>query len=86
MELSDLVYIDSTGYHFADYPTFRQFFVQEYQTIYGADVYLEDDSQDGQFLSVQAKAAYDSAALGASVYNSFSPVSAQGTGDRKSVV
>lgn len=85
MELSDLVYIDSTGYHFADYPTFRQFFVQEYQTIYGADVYLEDDSQDGQFLSVQAKAAYDSAALGASVYNSFSPVSAQGTGLSRNV-
>jgi uncharacterized phage protein gp47/JayE len=80
MELSDLAYIDSTGYHFADYPTFRQYFVEKYQAIYGADVYLEDDSQDGQFISVQAKAAYDSAARGAAVYNSFSPVTAQGVG------
>jgi uncharacterized phage protein gp47/JayE len=80
MQLSDLVYIDSTGYHFADYPSFRQWLIESYQGIYGADVYLEDDSQDGQFLSILAKAFYDTAALGASVYNSFSPVSAQGTG------
>lgn len=80
MEITDLVYIDSTGYHYADYPTFRQYFVDKYQAIYGADVYLEDDSQDGQWISVQAQAAYDTAAQGAATYNSFSPATAQGTG------
>lgn len=80
MSITDLVFIDSTGYHYADYPTFRQYFVEKYQAIYGADVYLEDDSQDGQYLSVEAQAAYDSAAQGAAVYNSFSPASAQGVG------
>lgn len=80
MELSELVYIDETGYHYADYPTFLAWRQDEYRAIYGADVYLESDSQDGQLLAIQARADYDTAVLGASVYNSFSPVSAQGTG------
>lgn len=80
MTLADLAFIDATGYHYADYPTFRSYFVQQYQTIYGADVYLEDDSQDGQWISVQAKGAFDSAAQGAAIYNSFSPATAQGVG------
>ena len=85
MEITDLVYVDATGYHFADYPSFRQYLVEKYQAIYGADIYLEDDSQDGQIVSIQARALYDTAALGASVYNSFSPVSAQGTGLSRNV-
>lgn len=85
MLITDLVYIDSTGYHFADYPTFLAFLQDEYRAIYGADVYLESDSQDGQFLAVLAKAFYDTAALGASVYNSFSPVTAQGVGLSRNV-
>lgn len=85
MELSDLVYIDSTGYHFADYPSFLAWLQDKYRGIYGADVYLEADSQDGQFLAVLAKSLYDTAALGASVYNSFSPVTAQGVGLSRNV-
>lgn len=85
MSVSDLVYIDTTGYHFADYPTFRAWLVEQYQAIYGADVYLQDDSQDGQLLSVIAQALYDVAALGGSVYNSFSPVTAQGVGLSRNV-
>lgn len=80
MTVADLAYIDSTGYHFADYPTFLAFVTAEYKNIYGADVYLEADSQDGQFLAIVAQALYDSAAQGASVYNSFSPLTAQGVG------
>lgn len=85
MDLSDLVYIDSTGYHFADYPTFLQWRKDQYKAIYGDDVYLEADSQDGQLLAAQAKSDYDTAALGASVYNSFSPVTAQGVGLSRNV-
>lgn len=80
MNLSDLVYIDSTGYHFADYPTFLQWRTEQYQAIYGADVYIDPDSQDGQLIAVQALSDYETAALGASVYNSFSPSTAQGLG------
>lgn len=85
MDLTDLVYIDETGYHFADYPAFLTWLTDQYRAIYGADVYLEADSQDGQLLAVFAKALYDSAALGASIYNSYSPVTAQGVGLSRNV-
>lgn len=80
MEITDLVFIDATGYHYADYPSFLTWRKEQYRAIYGADVYLESDSQDGQLLAVQAKADYDTAALGAAIYSSFSPVTAQGIG------
>lgn len=80
MQITDLVYIDPTGYHFGTYPEFLAWLQDQYRAIYGADVYLEADSQDGQFLAVLAKAFYDTAALGGAVYNSFSPVTAQGLG------
>lgn len=80
MNLSDLVYIDSTGYHYADYPTILQWLQDEYRAIYGADVYLEADSQDGQLLATTARAMYDSAVTGAANYNARSPSTAQGVG------
>lgn len=85
MLITDLVYIDDTGYHFEDYPAFLAWLQDQYRAIYGADVYLESDSQDGQFLAILAKAFYDTAALGGSVYNSFSPVTAQGAGLSRNV-
>jgi uncharacterized phage protein gp47/JayE len=85
MDITDLVYIDSTGYNFADYPTFLAWLTSEYQGIYGADVYLGPDSQDGQFIAIIAQAFYDTAALGAAVYNSFSPATAQGVGLSRNV-
>jgi uncharacterized phage protein gp47/JayE len=80
MTVSQLVYIDSTGYNYEDFPAFLSFFTEGYQAIYGQDVYLGSDSQDGQWIGVQAQAAYDTAALGAAIYNSFAPTTAQGTG------
>lgn len=80
MLITDLAFIDDTGYHFADYPSFLAWIQDQYRSIYGADVYLEADSQDGQFLAVLAQAFYDTAALGASDFNSFSPATAQGVG------
>lgn len=78
MVITDLVWIDATGYHYADYPSFLLWRQQQYQAIYGVDVYLEADSQDGQLLAVQAKADYDTAAQGAVTYASLSPSTAQG--------
>ena len=80
MTLNDLVWVDSSGYHFADYPTILEWLKDEYRAIYGEDVYLEADSQDGQEIAVRARALYDTAALGATIYNSFSPSTAQGVG------
>lgn len=83
--VASLAYIDSTGYHTADYPTFLAFVQQSYQGIYGSDVYLGADSMDGQWTAILAQALYDTAQLGQGVYNSFSPVSAQGTGLSRNV-
>lgn len=80
MDFTDLCFIDSTGYHFADYPTFLLFLTTQYQAIYGADVVLDPSSQDGQWIALQALYLYQSAAVGASVYNAFSPKTAQGVG------
>ena len=78
MAIADLAYIDASGFHYADFPTFLSYYQSEYRAIYGADVYLEADSQDGQWVAVQAQSAYDLCALFAAVYNSFSPATAQG--------
>lgn len=80
MDVTDLAFINSTGYNFADYPTFLAWLQGVYTGIYGADIYLGADSQDGQFVAILAKAFYDTATFGASTYNSFSPVTAQGVG------
>lgn len=85
MTLSDLVNITASGYFFADYPSFLAWLTSQYQAIYGADVYIDPDSLDGQFLAIVAQALYDTAALGGSVYNSFSPVTAQGVGLSRNV-
>lgn len=80
MDVTSLVWIDSAGYHYEDYPSFLSWLTGQYTGIYGADVYLGSDSQDGQWLGVVAQALYDTAALGAGIYSSFAPGNAQGTG------
>ncbi len=79
-DVSTLAYIDSTGYHFADYPTFLTWLQGANQGVFGADVYLGPDSQDGQWIAIIAKGMFDSAANGSAVYNSFRPADAVGVG------
>jgi len=72
--------IDATGLHLPDFNQVLQYFMTGYQGIYGSDVYLENDSQDGQLLSLFALAVDDlNSAIGAA-YNSYSPSTAQGIG------
>ena len=77
MAIADLVYVDATGFHYPDYPTVLEQLKDEYRTIYGNDVYLEADSQDGQWVAVMALAIFDTMQVAAAVYNSFSPLTAQ---------
>ena len=85
MELNELVYIDQTGYHFPDYPTVLDWYQKKYRGIYGEDVYLGADSQDGQWIAINAKATFDMMALGENIYLSFSPANAQGAGLARAV-
>jgi len=54
--------------------------IASYQGIYGADVYLGPDTQDGQWLGIIADAINDSNQTAIAVYNQFSPATAVGTG------
>lgn len=85
MQFSDLCYIDSTGYHYADFPAFLTWVQDNFRTTYGSDIYLGPDSQDGQFSALLAQSYFDMAALGAAAYNSFSPATGQGVGLARNV-
>ncbi|MDI2595033.1 hypothetical protein POF45_26950 [Pseudomonas sp. 681] len=61
-------------------PTYAQvlaYLQAQCRSIYGADVYLEADSQDGQYLAVQALAISDANAATIAAYFSYSPSTAQ---------
>lgn len=51
-----------------------------FQAIYGTDIDLSADTQDGEMLAIFARAISDSNQLAEAVYNSFSPSFAQGAG------
>lgn len=70
--------IDATGISAPAYADVLSYLQQQYQAIFGSDVYLGTDSQDGQFLAIIAKAINDTNASAVAVYNAFSPATAQG--------
>jgi hypothetical protein len=51
--------IDGTGISAPDYPSVLAQLQDLYRGIYGSDVYLEPDSQDGAFLALLALAISD---------------------------
>lgn len=72
--------IDATGGKKPTYDECLAWFKGSYQAIYGPDVYIEEDSQDGEFLAMMALALDESNAMAASVFNAYSPSTAQGEG------
>jgi uncharacterized phage protein gp47/JayE len=78
-------YIDAFGLHL---PTFQDRFDDlktKVRSIFGSDLYLEPDSQDGQTLAIYALAASEYDALAAQTYNSFSPSTGRGVGLSRNV-
>ncbi len=78
--MSWLAYIDETGFHAPDYETVLEDLKKEYRGIYGDDVYLEEDSQDGAWIAIEALARYDAILMAESAYRSYSPATARGVG------
>lgn len=70
--------ISSTGISAPSYADVLAFLQSQFQSIYGADVYLDPDSQDGQFLAIVASAINDANAVAIQIYQSMSPATAQG--------
>lgn len=73
-------YVDEYGITVPSYPEVLADLQEEFRAIYGQDVYLESDSQEGALLAVFALRLYDCYTLAASVYNAYSPATAQGIG------
>lgn len=70
--------IDANGITAPTYADVFAFLQDQFRSIYGADTYLEPDSQDGQMLGVFAKAISDVNSVAIAIYRSFSPATAQG--------
>ncbi|MGH8786839.1 MAG: baseplate J/gp47 family protein [Cupriavidus necator] len=70
--------INAAGITAPTYAEILEYLKAQYRSIYGPDVYLEADSQDGQLLAVFASSINDANAVAITIYNSFSPATAQG--------
>jgi uncharacterized phage protein gp47/JayE len=70
--------ITSAGITAPTYNDILQSLIASFQAIYGADIVVSADSQDGQMLAVYAKAIYDQNQAIITTYNSMSPYYAQG--------
>ncbi len=69
--LSTAPVIDAAGIRAPSYGEVLQYFKEQYRGIYGADTYLEADSQDGQLLAVFALAIHEPNSAAISDYNAF---------------
>lgn len=72
--------VTSTGIEVPSYETILAALQDSFWAIYGSDVDLSADTQDGQMISIFARAISDANQLAEAVYNSFSPTFAQGAG------
>lgn len=71
-------YIDSSGLHVPVYDDILQDLITNVKSIYGSDIYLENDSADYQLLSIFALKVHDAMQAIQLAYNSRSPVNAAG--------
>jgi uncharacterized phage protein gp47/JayE len=75
-----LAVIDQFGVSAPSYDEILTSLQNSYRSIYGADIYIEPDSQDAQFLAILAILLKDKNDSTIAVYNAFSPSTAQGVG------
>ena len=73
-------YIDTTGIHVPMYEDIRDDLIASMKQIFGQDIYLDDDSQDYQQISIFAKKIFDTNSLAVLVYNNRTANTAIGTG------
>lgn len=83
--VTELAYIDDAGFHLADFEDFLAFNQDAFRQIYGQDVNLDADTQDGQWVTHIAQTQYDIASLCAATFNRFSPSTAEGDALRRQI-
>ena len=74
----DPITISPTGTTYPDYADILAYLVAEYKHIYGADIYLGNDSQDFQYISLMALMLYDMGCSIVDAQNNCAPSAAQG--------
>lgn len=74
------VYIDQNGIHVPSFDDVLTYFQTQYRGIYGADIYIANDAQDGEWLGIIAQAVSDCNSSAVAAYNSRGPDGAQGAG------
>ncbi|WP_066922808.1 baseplate J/gp47 family protein [Methylobacterium sp. CCH5-D2] len=77
--------IDETGIHRPPFEDCLAYYADGYRGIYGQDIVLDEDTQDGQWIRLQADALHQANGAMVAVYNAFSPATAQGVGLSRSV-
>lgn len=73
-------YIDETGLHLPSYNDILQDLITSMKSIFGQDIYIGEDTQDYQQISIFAKKIFDTNALAALVYNNRTPNTSVGIG------
>ncbi|MGO2458751.1 MAG: baseplate J/gp47 family protein [Ewingella sp.] len=70
--------VTASGISAPDYQTILSTITSYFQQIYGTDAYIDPDSKDGQMIALYALGIHDANNAMITVYNSFSPATAQG--------
>lgn len=70
--------IDEKGITRPDFANILDWLQNTYREIYGDDIVLESSTQDGQWLAILALAIHNCNNMAVSIFNSFSPATAQG--------
>ena len=71
-------YIDATGLHLPAFADIQDNLVSQARSIFGQDIYLDNDSQDMQYIAAVSKAIYDAMQMCALAMNNQSPQTAIG--------
>ncbi len=72
-------YVDETGLHYSSFEEIKQFYIDGAKSIFGNDIYVDDDSMDGQLISIFARGQYDTMKSIEYAFNNVTPQTAKGT-------
>jgi uncharacterized phage protein gp47/JayE len=75
-----IVTIDANGIKAVPFEQVLAYFQSQFRTIYGADIVIDPDTQDGQLLGIYSQALDDTNNAAIAAFNSFRPSFAVGTG------
>lgn len=80
MITSPIFRVNAQGIHAPSYAEILDYFTAQAKTIFGSDINLDADTQDGQLLAIFASAINDVNSQAIATYNQFNPNTAVGVG------